>query len=118
MFDTCTDWTITTPPIPMDHDLIWANISAPEAPTIGQGRWAIPPRLTKHKTLKDEIQHLRNKLQKELENPNPRTMQKNPQTLLRNFKTNIRETLRKHEKKTQPMIKQKIDRLNEKLHTT
>ena len=36
--------------------------------------------------------------------------------MLRDFKMEIRDTLRKHKRKTQPIIKEKIDKLSESLH--
>ena len=42
----------------------------------------------------------------------------NPQTILRKFKTEIRDFLRKHERKHQLIIKEKIKKLSESLHNT
>ena len=114
-FNDCTRWEIETAPIPTDHDMVSAQISTPTAPIIGRGRWAIPPRLVKNRSLRDEIQCLARSLQHNIENGRERSPRHNPQTMLRDFKTEIRDTLRKHEKKTQPIIKEKIDKLSESL---
>ena len=42
----------------------------------------------------------------------------NPQTILRKFKAEIRDFLRKHERKNQPIIKEKIEKLSETLQNT
>ena len=110
-FNDCAGWEIEPAAIPTDHDMVSAKISTPSAPEIGKGRWAIPPRLVKNRTLKKEIQSRARVLQRDIENLRERTPLNNPQTLLKAFKTDIRNTLRKHEKKTQPIIKEKIEKL-------
>ena len=117
-FNDSTKWDIEPAPIPTDHDLISAQISTPSAPAIGKGRWAIPPRLIKSRNLRDEIQHHAMILQKEIEDLRVRTPLHNPQTILRKFKTEIRDFLRKHERKHQPIIKEKIEKLSESLRNT
>ena len=117
-FNDCVAWKIEPAPIPTDHDLISAQISTPSTPEIGRGRWAIPPRLIKHREIKKEIQQMSRKLQNDIENLQTRTPQTNPQVILQEFKDKIRETLRKHEKKLQPMITNKIAKLTETLRNT
>ena len=115
LFDTCTDWKISPAPIPSDHDMISANISTPSTPSIGRGRWAAPPRLLKNNLIKKEIQELGRLLQEKLETLRHRSPRRNPQVFLDDFKIKVRNTLRKHEKKIQPMLKKKIASLTEKL---
>jgi len=117
-FDDCSGWKISPSPIPSDHDLISASIATPSSPTVGRGRWAIPTRILKKKIIKDEIQKLGRELQHNLENIQTRTERVNPQTLLREFKTKARESLRKHEKIHQPQIKNRIRKLTENLRQT
>ena len=115
LFDNCGEWKIEPAPIPTDHDLISARISTPTSPEIGRGRWAIPTRLIKNKIIKAEIQKLGTDLERRMRNlslSNP--TQDNPQTLMRDFKTKARETIRRHEKRIQPIIKMKIAKLTEK----
>jgi len=117
LFDSCGEWKIEPAPIPTDHDLVSARISTPTAPEIGKGRWAIPTRLIKNKIIKIEIQKLGSELEKRLSNLNPDGQNPgNPQSLLKEFKTKVRETLRRHEKRIQPIIKTKITKLSEKLN--
>jgi len=117
-FDDCSGWKISPSPIPSDHDLISASIATPSSPTVGRGRWAIPTRLFKKKHIKEELQKLGSELQRKMENAQLRTEQVNPQTLLREFKTKARETLRKHEKINQPQIQNRIRKLTETLRQT
>ena len=115
LFDVSSGWNITQSPIPSDHDLVSAFISTPTAPIIGRGRWAIPPRLFKHKLIKKELQLLGRELQSRLESTKPRSPLENPQTILRDFKTKVKNILRSHEKRAQPMLKNKIASLAESL---
>ena len=119
LFDCCGEWKIEPAPIPTDHDLVSARISTPTAPEIGRGRWAVPTRLIKNRVIKAEIQKLGRELESRMSNitqNNPN--QNNPQSLLREFKTKVREMARRHEKRIQPMIKMKIAKLSEKLRQT
>ena len=118
-FGECKEWSINPPPIiPTDHDLITARISTPSTPVIGRGRWAIPTRIFKNKLVKTEIQALGNKLENDLRSLNGRSQQRNPQTLLKEFKTRVINLARANEKRTQPMIREKIKKLFEQLQAT
>ena len=97
LFDTCSGWKIMPTSIPSDHDMISANISMPTAPTIGRGRWAVPLWLFKNRTIKKEIQELGCELQKNLDANQPRSPSRNPQTILKQFKTRVRNSLRNHD---------------------
>ena len=66
MFNECTEWTISIPPIPTDHNIVSANIATSSDPTIGRGRWVIPTQLVKNKKTKPIIQQLGLKLQRQL----------------------------------------------------
>ena len=110
-FNDCAKWEIEPAAIPTDHDMVSAMISTPSAPAIGKGRWAVPPRLTKNRALKKEIQSHARELQENIENIRERTPLVNPQMMLKKFKTTIRDTLRRHERKSQPIIKEKIEKL-------
>ena len=115
LFDSCGEWKIEPAPIPTDHDLISARISTPTSPEIGRGRWAVPTRLIKNKTIKAEIQKLGTDLERRMRNLTPSNpTRENPQTLLRDFKVKAREMIRRHEKRIQPIIKMKITKLTEK----
>ncbi|KAF9778453.1 Endonuclease/exonuclease/phosphatase, partial [Thelephora terrestris] len=115
IFNECSNWETAPSPIPSDHDLITARISTPTSPKIGRGRWAIPTRLIKNKTIKKEIQMLGLKLQEDMERSQRRATGYRPQRLLKEFKTKVRDMIRAHEKKIQPMIKTRINNLSEKL---
>ena len=117
-FKECSGWNITPAPIPTDHDIVSASISTPSTPILGRGRWAIPPRSLKNREMKKEVQRMALNLQRDIEGIRERTPQSNPQTLLKNFKGEVRETLRKHEKKFQLMMRNKIDKLTEALRRT
>ena len=114
-FSDCKSWEISHPPIPTDHDMVSAEISTPTAPLLGRGRWAIPTRLLKNKSMKREIQKLGSELEANLRATDGRTQQRNPQAMLRDFKNKTLQTLRMHERKTQPLIKMNIAKLSETL---
>ena len=115
-FADCKDWEISIPPFPTDHDIVSARITTPSAPEIGRGRWAIPPRLFKNKFIRSEIQKLGAELEGKIKAPYTRTETHNPQVWLREFKSKVLEVARSYEKKTQPMIKVKIAKLQDKLN--
>ena len=116
LFKICGEWKIETTPIPTDHDIVSARITTPTSPEIGRGRWAIPTRLLKNKTLKVEIQKLGTDLENQLKHLNPLdTDAASPQSILRDFKTKVRETTRQHKRRFQPILKKKIMNLAEKL---
>jgi ribonuclease HI/exonuclease III len=114
-FADCADWRIDPPPIPTDHDIVSAKIATPTSPEMGRGRWAIPTRLLKNKLIKEEIQRMGRDLEDRLMSLAPRTQDVNPQSLLREFKVKIREMIRVHEKRIQPMVKKRIANLTDKL---
>ena len=114
-FSDCKNWEICHPPIPTDHDMILAKIITLMAPLLGRGRWVIPTRLLKNKPMKHEIQNLGLELEANLRTMNKRSQQWNPQTMLRDFKNKVLQTLKMHKKKTQPIIKMNIARLSETL---
>ena len=116
LFNVCGEWKIETTPIPTDHDIVSARITTPTSPEIGRGRWAIPTRLLKNKTLKAEIQKLGADLENQLKHLNPLdTDAASPQSILRDFKTKVRETTRQHKRRFQPILKKKIMNLAKKL---
>ena len=116
-FNDCSNWRIEPAPIPSDHDLVSASVGTPSSPELGRGRWAIPTRLIKNRTIKNEIQNMGRKLEWDLRALTHRSQQRNPQTILRDFKTKVREVIRRHERRLQPMIKLRIEKLSEKLKT-
>ena len=117
-FRECSGWNIEPAPIPTDHELISASISTPSTPELGRGRWAIPMRCLKRREVKKEVQRKALELQMGIENLSERTPLNNPQTMLKNFKEAVRETVRKHDRKFQPIIKSKIAKLTEQLQAT
>ena len=118
MFPECSGWEIDAPPVPTDHDIVSAKISMPTAPKIGRGRWAIPTRLVKQQAFKKMVQERAMRLQHELEQLTQHTAQRNPQKLLRDFKKDIRDLARDHERRAQPMIKNRIATLTKELRET
>ena len=98
-------------PFAPSDDIVSARISTPTTPEIGRGRWAIPTRLMKNKTIKTEIQKLGAHLESQLRNQNPAAPNPtNPQTLL-TLGTNtylliryMSSKLQTNGKKTSPVI--------------
>ena len=118
MFVECSNWEHAPAPVPTDHSMISARISTPSAPKIGRGRWAMPPRLIKQKRLRATIQEKAKALQTSIENMSYRTPQRNPQRLLKVFKTEVRWLAKEHERIHQPIIASKIAALTERLRAT
>lgn len=109
---------ITPATIPMDHYMVSAKIATPSDPVIGKGCWAIPTRLLKNRRVRPTIQWLGMETQTRMEKLAQRTPQENPQTIMKEFKVAVRQALRDHERKTQPMITRKIDSLTQTLRET
>ena len=105
-FNECTGWEISPTPILTDHEIVSASIATPTSPILGRGCWAIPTRLIKNKKMKKEVQRQAKNLQSEIENMGERTPSNNPQTMLKKFKTELRETLQNHKRTMQPIIHQ------------
>ena len=118
MFVECLDWEHSPAPVPTDHDMVSARVSTPSTPIIGTGRWAIPPRLLKQKRLRATIQEKAKDLQTNLERMTYRTPQRNPQKLLKTFKTEVRWLAKEHERICQPIIASKIAALAKRLRAT
>ena len=99
----------------MDHDLVSTSIGTPSSPELGRGRWAIPMRLIRKRTMKNEIQQISKELERDLKALTTRSQQHNPQMILKDFKIKMREMIRRHEKRLQLMTKRRILKLSEKL---
>jgi ribonuclease HI len=66
--------------------------------------------------MREEVQRLGTNLERQLKASRPpRSATVNPQTLLREFKTKVREAYRSYDKRLQPMLKTQIEKLSEKL---
>lgn len=118
IFNECTEWGINASPIPTDHDIISAKITIPSDPIIGRGQWAILTRLVRNKRTRLAIQRLGRELQERLKGATHRTAWEIPQKLLKKFKVTVRDALRDHERRAQPMIVRKIETLTENLRRT
>ena len=114
-FNDCSKWRIEPAPIPTDHDLVSTSIGTPSSPELGRGRWAIPMRLIRKRTMKNEIQQISKELERDLKALTTRSQQRNPQMILKDFKIKMREMIRRHEKRLQLMTKRRILKLSEKL---
>ena len=75
----------------------------------------IPPRLIKQKCLRATIQEKAKALQMSIENMSYRSPLRNPQRLLKTFKTEVRWLAKENERIHQPIIVSKIAALAEKL---
>ncbi|KAF9782884.1 Endonuclease/exonuclease/phosphatase [Thelephora terrestris] len=111
-----SDWKIDPPLIETDHWLVSANITTPEAPEIGRGRWQIPTYLLENEDVMSELNVLGKKTLYNIEaNKYRRTDTTNPQTIYAKFKTDLVRTCRTHAKIIHPTITNKIAKLKEKL---
>lgn len=112
ILQSSSDWRIETTAIKTDHHMISAKISSQEAPHIGKGRWTMPLNLLDDRTYVTKIMEIGQLIETEarkIETQQTRTEEKNPQTLLRDFKQKAtklaRDTLKKRIPKTNQRIK-------------
>jgi len=88
-------------------------------PYLGKGRWAIPIRLLKNQMLKKQTQQLAWELQNKVRASIREGCKiKNPQQVLKTFKSNIVETYHKHQRSIQPRIINTIKMLEKGVRET
>ena len=97
------DWAIAPSSVPTDHWLVTLKYAPKDAPYIGKGRWTWPLRTLKDTNVIKRIAKEGMNLQRDLDNlrqdPGLRNDSVNPQTLWKNFKTEITRVMEKEERK-------------------
>ncbi|KAJ7018662.1 Endonuclease/exonuclease/phosphatase [Mycena alexandri] len=103
------DWTIESPGIHTDHQLLSMKYSDPKMPFIGKGRWVLPLRLLKDKEVMERVYALGKELEARLETTNDnRTAEENPQTIWKSFKDEITNLFRERDKVLVPKMDKDI----------
>ncbi|KAF9783471.1 Endonuclease/exonuclease/phosphatase, partial [Thelephora terrestris] len=115
LYPWCTDWKIEHPGFRTDHSLTSVQITSENMPFIGKGRWAIPVNLLKNGPLKKKTQELAMRLQDKVNSTTLTDAAANPQTALKEFKTEIVRLFRDHQRTNQPKIENAIRRLQGEL---
>jgi exonuclease III len=103
------EWAITPTNIETDHWMVSVNITIPEAPLIGKGRWQIPTYLFENDDIMKEINDAGKSVQYEIDYARyRRTDRNNPQTAFAKFKSDVVALCRAHAKVIHPTITNKI----------
>ena len=115
LYPWCTDWKIEHASFKTDHNIVSVQVTSENMPFIGKGRWAIPVNLLKNKALKKGTQELARRLEMEVESIPQEGDTMNPQLALKNFKTNVVQLFRDHQKTNQPKLENAIKSLQGEL---
>ncbi|KAJ7136378.1 Endonuclease/exonuclease/phosphatase, partial [Mycena crocata] len=119
IFKHSSDWTIESPGIHSDHQLVSMKYSDPKIPFIGKGRWVLPLHLLKDKTVMNKVYALGKEMEARLENTkNNRTEDENPQVIFKKFKDEITHAFRDRAKVLIPKMDKEISELGKKLKNT
>ena len=93
------DWKIAPSSIPTDHWMVTVKYAPHDAPYIGKGRWTWPLHALNNKKLMNWVEERGKELQANIERlrttPDERSRMENPQTLWKNFKTEISKHIAK-----------------------
>ncbi|KAJ7643414.1 Endonuclease/exonuclease/phosphatase, partial [Mycena polygramma] len=109
---TCRDWKIEDVGEISDHRMVSVTITAPGAPFIGKGRYAIPLFILKDKEFMDFALAEGIKLENSLSNG--RTDEENIQTCHKKFKDAVLEMAQKRAKESQGALEQNKQKLERK----
>ncbi|KAH8074947.1 Endonuclease/exonuclease/phosphatase, partial [Cristinia sonorae] len=104
LVEMARDWVIKNSGIETDHEMVCVDVITKSAPLIGPGRWSIPTYLISDKPLVKYINERGLEAEKELDQMNERTADKNPQTIWYKFKRDILDMAKKRQSKTLPQI--------------
>ena len=100
----------------MDHLLVSVKITSPEMPFIGPSRWPMPMNLLKDVEMTKYMHERGKKLEEDIQGcAGNRTAERNPQTLYRDFKKDLRKALRKCTRIAIPKTQAKIRSLQGQL---
>ncbi|KAJ7719797.1 Endonuclease/exonuclease/phosphatase, partial [Mycena maculata] len=105
----CSDWTIESPGIHTDHQLVSVRYSDPKMPFIGKGRWVLSLRLLRDEKVMEQVYAVGKEMETRMENvKNKRTFEENPQTIFKNFKDEITTIFRDRDKVLVPKLDKEI----------
>ncbi|EPT02323.1 hypothetical protein FOMPIDRAFT_1101618, partial [Fomitopsis schrenkii] len=117
LLQASTDWDINTTAIPTDHRLVTARISTENAPFIGKGRWVMPAHIMLDQQYIEEIIKLGKEAIEEAQRTLnlTRTRERNPQKVLKQFKTEAAQRAKERLKRRVPVLKAAIKTLKDTL---
>jgi exonuclease III len=106
------EWAIGPTPIHTDHDMVKVKFAPSDAPDIGHGRWTWPAALLGNQVLNDAVIEKAWILQQEIQRVagrETRSEERNPQTLLKAFKDDIKNMAMKTGQKSLPKMENRIN---------
>ena len=113
------EWEIESTIVPTDHRLASVRLTTAAAPFIGKGRWTMPVALLADQNFLKEAVRLGRAAHDQLRNccqENDRHEDHNPQTVLKQFKEDVRAAARKIQKTKIPKLKSAKLKLERQLH--
>lgn len=114
--DTAVDWEITNAPgIETDHKMISMQVTNPQMPHIGKGRWTLPEIVLKNKKFKKATIERGKKLISDIENIRVRSETENVQVLFEKFKEETMTDARETAKIEIPKLKKRIEDMKKDL---
>ncbi|KAF8160470.1 hypothetical protein K438DRAFT_1985728 [Mycena galopus ATCC 62051] len=118
IFQHTSDWTIESPGIDTDHQLISVKYSNPNMPFIGKGRWVMKQFLLKDKVL-DRILAVGKEAESRMETiVEKRTHNDNPQLILKSMKEDFTAIFRQREKVAIPKMDRDIAKMRGDMRET
>ena len=116
LLSSTNEWNIHPSSIKTDHWLASTNISTPDAPLIGRGRWQIPLYILENEDINEAIEtKCKLAMDQIVATRHRRTNTTNPQTIFARLKTEITDVCRTQAKVMHPTITSKIQKLKIRL---
>ncbi|KAK0481334.1 hypothetical protein IW261DRAFT_1291118, partial [Armillaria novae-zelandiae] len=108
-------WEILETGIPTDHKLVSMELTDPQAPFVGPGRWPFPIYLARNEKFLAEVEDLGKKLLEDMDTLKfRRTNDENPQTLWKTWRYKVRDLARKAAKRYRSPLQKEVDTLKVK----
>ncbi|EPT03196.1 hypothetical protein FOMPIDRAFT_14592, partial [Fomitopsis schrenkii] len=120
LLQTSSEWGIASTAVPTDHRLVYARMSAPAAPFIGKGRWAMPTHLIGDPVFMAQVEQMGLAAEVRASGSRDllaRTPLENPQAAYEDFKLAVREAAQKRLKAKVPQLDRTIHKLNASILT-
>ncbi|EPS97268.1 hypothetical protein FOMPIDRAFT_1128754 [Fomitopsis schrenkii] len=111
-------WKLETTGVPTDHKMSTAELSIARAPFIGKGRWVLPNILLSDRPFMEQVSKMGEEAVRAATataSRDVRTVEKNPQTILRDLKATIRSTAQKRLKTKIPKMTAEIRKLEKSI---
>lgn len=114
----CDKWRIDRLcPIETDHHATTVNLTDPQMPYIGSGRWTLPLALLQDEKFIAQLDKLAKELANSMERvTRARTEVENPQALLAHFKNAAKSAAKARAREKMPMLKRTLEKLEKGLN--